>query len=236
MIKEIPLLELKDVELRVQSVSQNDYGAYAQLLLYKNARADMRVMDDVFGIANWKREHIEINGNLFCIVSVWDEDKKQWVSKQDVGTESNTEAAKGQASDAFKRACVNWGIGRELYSAPNIRIKLNEKEISHGPNGKPRTFAKFHVGEMVYDKERGCYTTFTVLDDMNNIRYDLNKSKSDNSAMQPSIKQTTDINMSEGDDCRCSECGIAILNHKVVQFSRQKFGAPLCYACQRKAV
>lgn len=230
MVKDIPLLSVRDVELRVQSVTQNDFGAYAQLLIYKNARADMRILDQLYGNKNWKRSHIEINGNLFCVVSVWDDEKQQWVSKEDVGTESNTEAAKGQASDAFKRACVNWGIGRELYSAPSIRIKLNEKEISHGSNGKPRTFTKFHIKEMEYDNDKGCYTALTVYDDKGEKRYDLNKNSEVIRTEQPSIKQ--DANE---EDYVCSDCGATISNLKVVAYSRQKFGSPLCYACQRKA-
>ena len=235
MVKEIPLLDVKDVELRVQSVSQTNSGTFAHLLLYKNARVDMRVLDEVFGVMNWKREHSEINGNLYCTVSIWDDEKGQWISKQDVGTESNTEAVKGQASDAFKRSCTCIGVGRELYSAPKIKIKLKDNELSTGQNGKPRTFAKFHVGAMEYDKDKGCYTTFTVLDDKGEIRYDLNKSKLDIPAIQSDTKQNVDMSISDVEDCICSECGIAILNPKVVQFSRQKFGVPLCYGCQRKA-
>ncbi|MBR2715648.1 MAG: hypothetical protein IKB73_05530 [Ruminococcus sp.] len=234
-MKELPLLGVKDVELRVQSVNKNDYGAYAQLLLYKNARVDMRVLDEVFGVMNWKREHTEINGNLFCTVSVWDDEKGQWISKQDVGTESNTEAIKGQASDAFKRSCTCIGIGRELYSAPTIRIKLDDKEVSLGQNGKPRTYAKFHIGEMEYDRDKGYYTKFTVLDEKGEVRFDINKGKELPSANQDSMKSNITKSIPEQQDCLCSECGTAVLNPKVIQFSRQKYGSTLCYACQRKA-
>lgn len=84
----------------------------------KEARVDMRLLDEFFGPTNWKRSHELINGNLFCTVSIWDNEKKEWVSKQDVGTESNTEKEKGQASDAFKRACFNWGIVICCYLVP----------------------------------------------------------------------------------------------------------------------
>ena len=115
----IPLLTEQDIDCRVQSVSKAKTGKVgAVLLLYKDARVDMRILDLVFGPGNWQRTHEVINGNLFCSIDIWDEEKKTWVRKQDVGVESNTEKEKGQASDAFKRAGFNVGIGRELYTGP----------------------------------------------------------------------------------------------------------------------
>lgn len=117
-------LTIEDVEFRVQSINK---AGYATLLVYKNARVDMYRLDTVVGALNWKREHTRDNQN--CIVSIWDNEKKQWVSKEDTGTESNTEKEKGLASDSFKRACFNWGIGRELYEYPVIQIKLLQNEF-----------------------------------------------------------------------------------------------------------
>lgn len=116
-------LTADQVEFRVQSINK---GGYAKLLVYKDARADQQRLDDAVGPLNWQRRHTGSNHN--CIVSIWCEDKKEWVSKEDTGTESNTEAAKGLASDSFKRACFNWGIGRELYDYPDMSIKLNDNE------------------------------------------------------------------------------------------------------------
>lgn len=110
-------LRADEIEIRVGTVGQ----AGATLLLYKDARADMTILDEA-GV-KWKRWHEVINGNLFCTVSIWDSEINEWISRQDVGTESMTEKEKGQASDSFKRACTNWGIGRELYSSPFIHIK-----------------------------------------------------------------------------------------------------------------
>ena len=117
-------LPIENIDFRVQSINK---GGYATILAYKDARVDMQRLDDVCGALGWKREHTRDNAN--CIVSIWDENKKQWVSKEDTGTESNTEKEKGQASDSFKRACFNWGIGRELYDYPLIQIKLNDSEF-----------------------------------------------------------------------------------------------------------
>ena len=171
----IPLLTPNDVELRVSQIQQTSYGTYVTLLCYKDARCDMRILDSVYGPMNWQRSHEMIGGNLFCTISIWDKEKQQWISKQDVGVESNTEATKGQASDAEKRAAFNWGIGRELYNAPNIRFKLNENEVFVGSNGKPKTFAKFRVSQMTYNKESGEFVEFVVVDENNVTRFEIDK-------------------------------------------------------------
>lgn len=113
-------LRADEIECRISTI--NDKGL--TLLLYKDARCDMNILDETVGAFNWKREHSRDNAN--CTVSIWDPEKSQWISKEDTGTESNTEAAKGLASDSFKRACFNWGIGRELYTAPRIWIGVDK--------------------------------------------------------------------------------------------------------------
>ena len=92
----------------------------------------MNILDETVGAMNWQRGHSVIDGNLYCTISIWDEEKEQWIAKSDVGTESNTEKEKGQASDSFKRAGFNWGIGRELYSAPFVYIQLDKSEYKEG--------------------------------------------------------------------------------------------------------
>ena len=157
-IKEIPLLTANDVECRIKKITNEG----AVLLLYKTARVDMRILDEVYGVMNWQRRHEVINGNLFCTISVWDSEKSQWVSKQDVGTESNAEAEKGQASDAFKRAGFAWGIGRELYDAPFIWI-----------SGKVSKYDRFHVTDIQYDREKQEFTRLVIFDDKGKERYRL---------------------------------------------------------------
>lgn len=163
-MKEIPLLTKEDIECRIQSV--NDKGAV--LLLYKTARADMRILDEVFGAMNWQRHHEVINGNLFCTISIYDADKGQWVSKQDCGVPSNTQGEKGEASDAFKRAGFSWGIGRELYDSPFIWI-----------SGKVGKYDRFHVTEIQYDREKREFARLTICDDKGKERYRLNGTKTD---------------------------------------------------------
>ena len=111
-------LRADEIDVRISTFKE---GEGMSLLLYKDARCDMNVLDETVGAFNWQRSHSRDNAN--CTVSIWDEDKKAWISKEDTGTESNTEAEKGLASDSFKRACFNWGIGRELYTAPFIWLK-----------------------------------------------------------------------------------------------------------------
>lgn len=118
-------LTANDVECRVLRVDKT----WCQLTLYKDARCDMRILDEMFTPFGWQRRHEVINDNLFCTVSVFDKGKGLWIEKQDVGTESRTEKEKGEASDAFKRACTNFGIGRELYSQPVIFVDLKETEV-----------------------------------------------------------------------------------------------------------
>ena len=143
------LLESNEIECRIGTINERGLS----LLLYKDARVDQKILDETYTPMGWKRTHQEIDGKLFCTVEVWDCEKQQWIPKQDVGTESYTEKEKGQASDSFKRACVNWGIGRELYSAPFIWIPAKIVEINF--DGKRyATYERFSVSEIGYAANR----------------------------------------------------------------------------------
>lgn len=138
-------LTADDIEVRVQSVKQNGLV----LLLYKNARVDMNILDETVGAENWQREHYECKGNLFCRVGIDVTESNTWVWKSDCGTESNTEAQKGEASDSFKRACFNWGIGRELYTAPFIFIEADKCRIQNG-----KCYDKFEVEKIAVENKK----------------------------------------------------------------------------------
>lgn len=157
-------LQANEIECRVGT--QDKSLKWCTLLLYKDARVDQRLLDEVVGATRWQRSHELIDGQLFCTVSIYDADTKQWVSKQDVGTESNTEKEKGRASDAFKRACFNWGIGRELYTAPFIFINLNESDIKEGK----LKMSRFKVGHIAYDEQRNV-SELTIVDSDGNVRF-----------------------------------------------------------------
>lgn len=163
-------LKASEIDCRIQSIGQNKTGAVGTtILLYKDARVDMNILDETVGAMNWQREHSVVNGNLYCTISIWDEVKEQWISKSDVGTESNTEKEKGQASDSFKRAGFNWGIGRELYSAPFVYIQLDKSEYIER-NGKLTSNAKFKVKDIAYDENRNI-VRLVVVDSKGKARY-----------------------------------------------------------------
>ena len=173
-MEEIRLLSKEDIDVRVaQTNIYNNNGQQVvkvNLLLYKNARVDMKILDELFTPFGWKRTHKLIGDRLYCQVEVWDAEKKEWICKEDVGVESNTEAEKGQASDSFKRACVNWGIGRELYTAPRISIELNDKEYTRDQQGKIRVWASFSVKSIDYDTKTRTITSLEIQDRFGNVR------------------------------------------------------------------
>lgn len=133
---ELKFRDLKSSEIDVRIATLNEKGA--TLLLYKDARVDQDILDETVGAMNWQRKHSRDNAN--CTVEIWDTDKNMWVSKEDTGTESNTEKEKGLASDSFKRACFNWGIGRELYTSPFIWVSAENMQIYD--SGRKDSFGK----------------------------------------------------------------------------------------------
>lgn len=143
-------LTADEIEVRVQSVKEKGLV----LLLYKNARCDMNILDETVGAENWQREHYECKGNLFCRVGIdvnalAKNNTPNWVWKSDCGVESNTEAQKGEASDSFKRACFNWGIGRELYASPFIWISADKCNINNG-----KCYDRFEVEKIVIKNKK----------------------------------------------------------------------------------
>lgn len=171
-MKKFRLLKADEIDVRVAQIQSN----WLTLLLYKDARVDMDILDETVGCMNWKREHLRDNAN--CIVSIYDEVKREWVSKEDTGTESFSEAEKGLASDSFKRACVNWGIGRELYTSPTIFIfpnkdmtpKGKDNEFYLNDKGKYETKTRFSVDYINYDDDRNI-SDLIIVDNKRNLRF-----------------------------------------------------------------
>lgn len=149
MEQKIRLLRADEIECRVATVNEKGLS----LLLYKDARTDQNILDEVFTPFGWKRSHQCIDGNLYCTVEIWDKEKQQWIGKTDVGTTSYAEKEKGQASDSFKRACFNWGIGRELYTAPFIWIATDKANIQR-KGDKYVCFDRFQVQAIGYNEAR----------------------------------------------------------------------------------
>lgn len=139
-------LKANEIDCRVSTFNEK----FLTILLYKDARVDQNILDETVKPENWQRDHKELKNNIYCGISIWDEIKKQWITKWDCGKESFTEAEKGEASDSFKRAGFNWGIGRELYTAPSIYIPFKDKEGKENyeiktKNNKKTTSTKFYV-------------------------------------------------------------------------------------------
>lgn len=199
-------LTAEEIECRVQSVKQNGLV----LLLYKNARCDMNILDETVGAECWQREHYECKGNLFCRVSICVETKKgdaifpEWVWKSDCGVESNTEAQKGEASDSFKRACFNWGIGRELYTAPFIWIPAEKCNINNG-----KCYDKFEVDKITIQDKR---ITSLVIN---------NTSKK------------CEAFSWEKKECICTDCGKKV-DANMAGRTQTAFGVVLCKECGLK--
>lgn len=171
-------LDANEIDVRVSQIEKN----WCTLLLYKNARVDMDILDETLGVMNWKKEYQLIDGQLFCTISIWDDEKKQWIGKQDVGVESFSQEEKGRASDAQKRSAFCLGIGRELYTAPSIFIfprqeikyKNNGKEVGEfyeHKEGKYTTKTRFYVDYIDYDDNRRI-KDLVIRDQKNNIRFE----------------------------------------------------------------
>ena len=165
-------LKADEIECRIAQIEKT----WCSLLLYKDARCDMNILDETVGPMNWIREHKRDNAN--CVVSIYNKETDEWINKEDTGTESFSEAQKGLASDSFKRACVNWGIGRELYTSPAIFIIPRKDMVKKGKDGeffeykenKYTTKTRFKVEYIDYD-ENDNIKDLIIRDDKQNIRF-----------------------------------------------------------------
>lgn len=228
-------LRADEIDLRVGTVGDG----YYTLLLYKDARCDMNILDETVGAENWQRDHKEVKGNLYCKVGIWNDDKKQWVWKEDCGVESNTEKEKGEASDSFKRACVNWGIGRELYTAPNIYVNcetLEEKDEKGRKKYKIKNFEDIkrsntmRVKEIEYNDKREISKLLIV--DNKGVQvfpktFIEQKPKLEPVGM-PKVVETSSYRT----EIHCEDCDDSV-SQKVAQYSKEKYGRVLCYNCQQ---
>lgn len=156
-------LRENEIECRIAEI--NKAGSGLTLLLYKTARTDAALLDEVVGEANWQNDFRMLDGKLYGGIGI---KADEWIWKWDCGTESNVEAEKGQASDAFKRAGFKWGIGAELYSAPHIFVtkeKCNIKDY----NGKLKCYDTFRVEKIAYN-QNGDISGLAIINETTNKR------------------------------------------------------------------
>ena len=165
-VSSVRLLKADEIECRMALINEKGLS----LLLYKDARVDQKILDETFGMFGWKRSHQCIDGNLYCTVEIRDQETGEWIAKQDVGTTGYAEKEKSQASDSFKRACFNWGIGRELYSAPFIWIPESKIQL-HKKNDRYYCNENFHVAAISYSESREI-TGLSVTNDSGEIIFD----------------------------------------------------------------
>lgn len=203
-----------EIELRVGSCSAKGFS----LLLYKDARCDMNILDETVGTMNWQKSYQLIDGQLFCTLEIWDSDKQMWISKQDVGTESFTEAEKGRASDAQKRAAFCFGIGRELYTAPFIWIKGHTEKNDKGKYvPEDNMDRKLKVTDIGYDENRNI-TELVIKDKSHRAVYSFRNGSNDESIDQ---EQKNDVRTTE-DVTEVSEKDRPKLTARVSELISQK--------------
>lgn len=180
----IRLLRAEEIECRISTINERGLS----LLLFKDARADQRLLDEAFTPFGWKRTHQMIDGNLYCTVEIWDREKQQWIGKQDVGTASYSEKEKGQASDSFKRACFNWGIGRELYTTPFIWIPVEKTSIQR-KGDKYISYNRFSVSSISYNQQREI-TALSIVNERGELVYEKKNPSANTNLKKEELQKT----------------------------------------------
>lgn len=193
-MEKIRSLKPNEIEIRVQQVTSKG----VQLLLYKDSRCDKRILDETFGITGWKNRYEEIKNNLFCTISIWDDEKKEWIDKCDCGTESFSEKEKGEASDAFKRAGFNVGIGRELYTRIFYFANVPTKKETD-KNGKEKwvmenPYEKFEITDLQTNAETEKIEKIKIVDSSGKTVFSYPKvqSATQNAKKKPTVEMITD--------------------------------------------
>ena len=235
---EIKLLSAEDIDVKVKQIT--DKGAV--LLLYKNSRIDMRLLDDTFGAMNWECDYKEIKGNLYCGIGIRANEDSAFIWKWDCGIESREDEGnekKGEASDSFKRAGFKWGIGRELYTSPFVFARVDT--VKDGNKYKlANPFEKFYVKEIDYIARK--ISKLVIVDSKDTVVYTYGTYKHTtttskasttiNSSSKPQTPENTTNNEAK---LVCEQCQDSV-TEKVANYSKDNYGKVLCYKCQKTAV
>ena len=217
----------EEIECRISQVSEKG----VTLLLYKTARTDAALLDEVFTPMGWQNNFEFKNGILYGGIGIFNSERNEWIWKWDCGTESNMEAEKGQASDAFKRAGFKWGIGRELYTAPFIFVSASKCKIIDGR----KCYDKFEVATINYKGDK--IATLTIVNPKTNEAVFVYGGKPITSGLRPA----TEIAESAPRAPKCEICGKEIESVKgydaayLANERRKTFGKAMCYDCFRQA-
>lgn len=232
------VLKADEIECRISTISEKGLS----LLLYKTARTDYQLLDETVGMMNWQNEYEVIDGKMYCGIGIRDTTDR-WVWKWNCGVESNTEAEKGQASDAMKRAGFCWGIGTELYSAPFIWIPADKCNLYKNEKGKLCCNDRFYVREIKYTDDE--VINSLVIVKKNEVVYafglaahGLTPQRKQSDVAEPVTQEHKAETNAPTDDSdgefqpTCADCGKPI-SVKVHDYSAKKFKKPLCMDCQK---
>lgn len=223
-MKQFRLLRPDEIECRVQKCSEKGVS----VLLYKTARTDADLLDETVGADKWENDFKLIDGVLYGGLGV--DYGKGLVWKWDAGTESNTEAEKGRASDAFKRAGFKHGIGRELYSAPFVFIPAGKCNIRES-SGRFSCYDNFEVASISYDDSERISGLVITLKGSPVFEW--------GGTIDPKANATQGVFV-------CSDCGKIIYPTKIrngetwkasdiAKYTELRYGRCLCVACSKKA-
>lgn len=180
--KDLNFRYLKPNELQIKC-TDTKYKGSATLLIFKDARVDMKVLDETCGRFGWQKDYKEIDGKVYCGVGILNRETNEYIWKWDTGTEGNFEAEKSEASDAFKRACFAWGLGRSLYNTPRVRIKCPDTYYQGD-----RLTMSFTVKSIAWDEQTDECIDLVIVDRNGHIVYDLN-----NQTDSPQVQQPTAV-------------------------------------------
>lgn len=129
-----------DLEWKVQTCGNGNNGIWALVVPYISARAIQARLDQVMGVAGWKNRYEpimkgpDVAGWLCFLALKFD---GEWIEKVDGADLTDIEAVKGGLSNALKRAAVQWGLGRYLYSFEKCwaNVHANGKEYGKTKEG-----------------------------------------------------------------------------------------------------
>lgn len=153
-MKKIEFKPLTADQVEVRPTDTKNKGR-ATLLLYQTARCPMEILDETFPGA-WATDYKEVAGNVYCGIGIKVED--EWIWRWNAGTEGNIGEGKSTASDAFKRAATMWGIGRELYNTPKVKIDCPDNYYWND-----KMTMTFSVKEVEFDERKNC-TKLIIVD------------------------------------------------------------------------
>lgn len=138
------------------------------LLLYIDSRSAADILNTTVGVYNWEIKYKDVAGQIYGALSIYDEERNIWVTKEDTGEESNISEKKGQASDILKRCIARWGCDW-LYHTPRIRINTPADYYYND-----RLTMTFSVKEISFNEETKECTSLVVVDRNGKVVFDMN--------------------------------------------------------------